>query len=191
LTFDRIPPIVLSKCVSVLCKPLHHLFCYTLKYGYLPSEWKLHKIIPVFKSGDHAQVKNYHPISLLSNISKVLERMICNKIILITLLPSSVWLLTEPLSNSYPFYQMYSMIVISLMSSIWIFVKPSTRFLILTYLPNFLPSTLVVKFGCGFRPTSLIGDSIYLLTAAILIYSWWNLVSHKAAFWVPSYLSYT
>jgi len=36
------------------------------------------------------------------------------------------------------------MIVISLMSSIWKLVKPSTRFLILTYLPNF---TLVVNFG--------------------------------------------
>ena len=77
---DGISQIVLSKCASVLCKPLHHLFCLTLKYGYLPCEWKLHKIIPVFKSGDRTQVKNYHPISLLSNTSKVLERIICNKI---------------------------------------------------------------------------------------------------------------
>jgi len=75
---DGIPPIVLSKCASILCKPLHHLFCFTLKYGYLPSEWKLHK---VFKSGDRTQIKSYHPISLLSNISKVLERIIYNKII--------------------------------------------------------------------------------------------------------------
>jgi len=78
---DGIPPIALSNCASVLCKPLHHLFCLTLKYGYLPSEWKLHKIISVFKSRDCTQVKNYRPISLLSNVSKVLERIIYNKII--------------------------------------------------------------------------------------------------------------
>jgi len=36
---------------------------------------------PVFISGDCTQVKNYHPISLWSNTSKVLERIIYNKII--------------------------------------------------------------------------------------------------------------
>jgi len=54
---DHIPPIVLSKCASVLCQPLHRLF--SLKYGYLPTDWKIHKVIPIFKSGDHTLVKNY------------------------------------------------------------------------------------------------------------------------------------
>ena len=78
---DGIPPIVLFKCASVLCKLLQYLFCLTLKYGYLPSEWKLHNIILIFKSGDRTQFNNYHPISLLSNTSKVPERIIYNKII--------------------------------------------------------------------------------------------------------------
>ena len=78
---DGIPPIVLSKCASVLCRPFHYLFSLILKYGYLPRDWKIHKIIPVFKSGDLTQVKNYRPISLLCNISKVLERIIYNKLI--------------------------------------------------------------------------------------------------------------
>ena len=38
-------------------------------------------IIPIFKSGDKAVVKNYRPISLLTIISKVLERLLYNKII--------------------------------------------------------------------------------------------------------------
>ena len=78
---DNIPPIVLSKCASVLCKPLHYLFSLSLKYGYLPTDWKIHKIIPIFKSGDPTLVKNYRPISLLSNTSKVLKRIIYDKII--------------------------------------------------------------------------------------------------------------
>ena len=39
-------------------KPLLHLFCLTLKHGYIPSEWKLHKIIPVFKSGPEMVVRS-------------------------------------------------------------------------------------------------------------------------------------
>ena len=73
---DGIPSIVLSKCASVLYRPFHHLFSLILRYSYLPRDWKIHKIIPVFKSGDPTQVKNYQPISLLCNISKVLERII-------------------------------------------------------------------------------------------------------------------
>ena len=41
---DEIPPIVLSTCASALCKPLHYLFCLCLDSGYLPSEWKVHKL---------------------------------------------------------------------------------------------------------------------------------------------------
>ena len=78
---DGIPPIVLSKCASVLYRAFHYLFSLVLKYSYLPRDWKIHKIIPVFKFGDPTQVKNYRPISLLCNISKVLERIIYNKLI--------------------------------------------------------------------------------------------------------------
>ena len=56
---DGIPPILLSKCASVFYKPLHYLFNLTLKFGYLPCEWKVHKIIPVFKSGDPTYINNY------------------------------------------------------------------------------------------------------------------------------------
>ena len=79
---DGIPPIILSTCVSALYKPLHYLFSMCLNSGYLPFEWKLHKVTPIYKCSDHCQIKNYCPISLLCNTSsKVLERLIYNKII--------------------------------------------------------------------------------------------------------------
>jgi len=49
--------------------------------GNLPSEWKIHKIIPVYKSWDKSSVANYWPISVLCVISKVLERLVYNKVI--------------------------------------------------------------------------------------------------------------
>ena len=57
------------------------MFTISLRYGIVPTGWKVHKIVPVFKAGDPSSVKNYRPISLLSNISKVLERLVFNKII--------------------------------------------------------------------------------------------------------------
>jgi len=60
---------------------MHHLFTTSISCGAIPSEWKLHKIIAVHKSGDKTSVKNYRPISLLCIVSKVLERLIYDKII--------------------------------------------------------------------------------------------------------------
>ena len=44
-------------------------------------DWRLHVITPIHKSGDKSSVKNYRPISLLCIISKVLEKIIYDKII--------------------------------------------------------------------------------------------------------------
>ena len=57
------------------------MFTISLRYSIVPTGWKVHKIVPVFKAGNPSSVKNYRPISLLSSISKVLERLVFNKII--------------------------------------------------------------------------------------------------------------
>ena len=41
----------------------------------------MHVISPIFKSGDRSSVRNYRPISLLCTVSKVLERIVHEKII--------------------------------------------------------------------------------------------------------------
>ena len=79
--FDDIAPVVLQSCAEALCEPLHDLFTLSLRYAVVPSSWKIHKVVPIFKPGDPNSVKNYHPFSLLSNSSKVLKRLIFNKII--------------------------------------------------------------------------------------------------------------
>ena len=54
---------------------------YSLSTGQIPYKWKIHKIVPVHKSANRSSVTNYHPISLLSNTSKILEQLIYNKVI--------------------------------------------------------------------------------------------------------------
>ena len=43
-------------------------------------KWKLANIIPIHKQGNKNHVQNYRPISLLSIVSKTLERCILNHI---------------------------------------------------------------------------------------------------------------
>ena len=44
-------------------------------------EWRTHLIKPIFKTGDRCSVRNYRTISLLSVVSKVLEKLVYNNIV--------------------------------------------------------------------------------------------------------------
>ena len=78
---DGIGPRLLKLCPTPLCIPLQHLFSTSIKTTNIPSEWKIHKITPIFKSGDRSSICNYRPISLLCTVSKVIERLAYSKVI--------------------------------------------------------------------------------------------------------------
>jgi len=61
--------------------PLSHIFNLSLSNGKFPTQLKKCRVIPIFKAGDHAECDNYRPISLLSSISKVLEKIVAEKLI--------------------------------------------------------------------------------------------------------------
>ena len=59
-----------------ISKPLCSLFNKSLREKVFPSDWKIVHVIPLFKNGDKSLPSNYRPISLLSCVSKVLEKNI-------------------------------------------------------------------------------------------------------------------
>ena len=61
---------------KVIAAPLAQLFNYTFLSGSFPASLKIAKIVPIYKSGDKSDVSNYRPISTLSPISKILEKLI-------------------------------------------------------------------------------------------------------------------
>jgi hypothetical protein len=51
-----------------------------MESGEIPSQLKMAKIIPLFKSGDKSIVDNYRPIALLDTFSKIFEKLICKRL---------------------------------------------------------------------------------------------------------------
>ena len=80
---DNIHPQLLKSGCLALYEPtcIANLFSLCLNTSSLPDEWKIHKIIPIPKKGDLSDVRNYRPISLLSIVSKVLERIVFDKVL--------------------------------------------------------------------------------------------------------------
>ena len=72
---DNISAAVLKHVTEDVLAPITHVCQLSLDQGYFPSQLKLAKIIPLFKSKDPATFSNYRPISLLSIFSKILEKV--------------------------------------------------------------------------------------------------------------------
>ena len=77
-----IPVVVLKNCEPEFSYILAELFNKYLKESCFPDCWKVSSVVPVFKNvGERSTAKNYHPVSLLSVISKVFEKFVNNRIV--------------------------------------------------------------------------------------------------------------
>lgn len=73
---DNLSTNILKKIINGILHPLTILINRSLSEGIFPEYLKLAKVIPVYKKGEHDKLDNYRPISLLTSVSKVLERVI-------------------------------------------------------------------------------------------------------------------
>jgi hypothetical protein len=80
---DPLPTWLLKKSISFMAPFLCHLFNWSLEHGEVPSSFKSAYITPLLKKADldPADVKSYRPISNLSIISKLLERLVCSQLV--------------------------------------------------------------------------------------------------------------
>ena len=77
---DCIPVVVLKNCEPELSYILAELFNKYLKESCFPDCWKVLSVVPVFKNvGGRSTAKNYRPVSLLSVVSKVFEKLVNNR----------------------------------------------------------------------------------------------------------------
>ena len=70
-----------KQTISTLIDPLFHIFNLSFNTGIVPIQFKIAKVIPIFKAGDRASMDNYRPISLLSTFSKILEKLVAARLL--------------------------------------------------------------------------------------------------------------
>ena len=66
---------------SILAPALVKIFNLSIHTGIYPDNLKMAKVIPIFKKGDPTSVNNYRPISILSLINKIFEKVIYSRLI--------------------------------------------------------------------------------------------------------------
>ena len=67
---------IIIELKNEIAKPLAVLFRKSLDESRIPADWRLSNVTPVFKKGSKSEPGNYRPISLTSNICKLMERVV-------------------------------------------------------------------------------------------------------------------
>ena len=78
-TTESIPIFVYKLLVDKLSIVLNDLFNISASSGIFPYCLKIAEIVPIFKSKLKCKTNNYRPISLTHNISKIFEKLMCNR----------------------------------------------------------------------------------------------------------------
>jgi hypothetical protein len=61
--------------------PLAHIYNSFPESGVFPERFKIAKVKPLHKEGDKRDMENYRPISLLYTFSKILEKVMYNRLL--------------------------------------------------------------------------------------------------------------
>ena len=59
---------------------LTHVINLSLIQGVVPDDLKSARVVPLFKKSDKTEVGNYQPVSILTIISKVFERVVYDQV---------------------------------------------------------------------------------------------------------------
>ena len=79
---DCIPVVVVRNYEPKLSYMLAELLNKFRRQSCFPDSWKLSSLVPVFKNvGERSIAKNYDPVSVLFMVSKVLEKLVNNRIV--------------------------------------------------------------------------------------------------------------
>ena len=71
---------VVTNCFDPLLKLLTAIFNLSLQKDCFPEELKIARVTTIYKHDDVKEIGNYRPISVLSCFSKILERIMYNRL---------------------------------------------------------------------------------------------------------------
>ena len=80
--YDDLNMVTVKKSISCILQPLTYICNLSMETGLFPDNMKTAKVIPLFKAGDRKLISNFRPISILPQFSKILEKIIYNRLTL-------------------------------------------------------------------------------------------------------------
>ena len=78
--YDDITSNIIIDVYHEIKYPLYEVFKCSIQEGKFPDKLKIAKVTPSFKSGDSSSLGNYRPISVLPVFSKILEKIMYNRV---------------------------------------------------------------------------------------------------------------
>ena len=78
--WDSISMTVVKKTINNIASPLAHLMNMSFTSGCVPCGLKIARVLPIFKCDDRNEFSNYRPISILPCFSKIMERLMYNRL---------------------------------------------------------------------------------------------------------------
>ena len=99
---SNIPYRILFRLKNEISKQLADLFNLSFMTGIFPSVLNIAKVVPVFKKDSKLDYSNYRPISLISNIEKILEKRIYKRLYIFLDNKNIIYDLQFGLKQQYP-----------------------------------------------------------------------------------------
>ena len=78
---DFINTFVIKNVISVVADPFTYIVNVSLSTGVVPNDMNIAKVIPIPKNAESENVSNYRPISILPSFSKILERVVYERLL--------------------------------------------------------------------------------------------------------------
>jgi len=79
--YDRITVKILKNISELIITPLVFIYNLSIKNSFFPDNFKTAIIKPLIKGGDRRSMFHYRPISMLTNFSKIFEKIIKSRLI--------------------------------------------------------------------------------------------------------------
>ena len=77
---DKISARLIRECADLICISICKIFNCSLTTGIFPDDWKCAIVTPLFKQGSSSDMNNYRPISVISVVAKVFERITYDRV---------------------------------------------------------------------------------------------------------------
>jgi hypothetical protein len=77
---DKVSGKMLKAAAPAIAQSLPYIFNSSIKTCHFPNDWKIARVIPLFKKGERRLPENYRPILILPVISKIMERILYNQL---------------------------------------------------------------------------------------------------------------